>query len=178
MVVVRIVMGGQNKKTFPFFRPRQRLCWQTEGQLQKSATTKSTPVPASTIVRKTKAKSVNSLLIRPITSGKPRLPGGRTLVNEQIVQAGRLKFHHEEWTKITSDKVILDIVKGYHIDSISVPFQDHPSKQPTLDKHKEIVLNALLTEPIQKGVIKRCAHEDGEFISLVFLRPKKNGNID
>ena len=35
--------------------------------------------------------------------------------------------------------------------------------------------NALVTELIQKGVIERCAHEDGEFISPVFLRPKKNG---
>ena len=103
------------------------------------------------------------------------MQGGKTLVNELIVQAGRLKFHHEEWTKITSDKVILVIDKGYHIDFISVPFQDHPPKQPILDKHEEIVLNALLTELIQKGVIERCAHEDGEFISPVFLRPKKNG---
>ena len=91
------------------------------------------------------------------------------------MQAGRLKFHHEKWTKITSDKVILDIVKGYHIDFILLPFQDHPPKQPTLVKHEEIVLNALLTELIQKVVIERCAHEDGEFISPVFLRPKKNG---
>ena len=67
------------------------------------------------------------------------------------MQAGRLKFHHEKWTKITSDKVILDIVKGYHIDFISAPFQDHPPKQPTLDKHEEIALNALLTELIKMG---------------------------
>ena len=105
------------------------------------------------------------------------MQGGTTLVNEQIVQAGRLKFHHEKWTKITSEKVILDIVKGYNIDFISVPFQAHPPRQPTLDKHEQIVLNALLTELIQKGVIEICAHEDGEFISPVFLRPKKKGNI-
>ena len=90
------------------------------------------------------------------------------------MRAGRLKFHHEEWTKITSDKVILDIVKGYHIDFISVPFQNHPPKQP-LDKHEEIALNALFTELIQKGAIERCAHEDREFISPDFLRPEKNG---
>ena len=76
---------------------------------------------------------------------------GKTLVYEQIVQDGRLKFHHEEWTKITSDKISLDIVKGSHIDFISVLFQDHPPKQPTLDKHEKRVLNALLTELIQKG---------------------------
>lgn len=68
-----------------------------------------------------------------------------------------------------------DTVKGYHNDFISVPFQDHPPKQSTLDKHEEIVLNAFLTELIQKGVIERCADKDGEFISPHFLHPKKNG---
>ena len=40
----------------------------------------------------------------------------------KLVQAGRLKFHHEEWKKITFDKVILDNVKSYLIDFISVPY--------------------------------------------------------
>ena len=139
MAVVRTFLGGQNKEDLSLFQAGVGLCRQTEGRLQTPATAKPTPVPASTIVRKTKAKSVNSLQVRPITRGKARLQGGTTLVNEQIVQAGRLKFHHEKWTKITSDKVILNIVKGYHIDFISVPFQAHPPKQPTLDKHEEIV---------------------------------------
>ena len=36
-------------------------------------------------------------------------------------------------------------------------------------------MNALLEEILQKRVNGKCAHEAGEFISPVFLRPKKNG---
>ena len=88
---------------------------------------------------------------------------GNTQVNKQFVQAGRLKFHLKEWEEITSNKFILDIV------------QSSQPKQPKLEKHGEIALNALLEELLQKRVLGKCAHEAGEFISPVILRPKKNG---
>ena len=47
---------------------RERLCQETEGQLLTSAKAKPTPVPALTIVRKTKAKSVKNLQVRPLNS--------------------------------------------------------------------------------------------------------------
>ena len=85
-----------------------------------------------------------------------------------------------EWTKITSNKVILDIVKGYHIDCISVPFQDHPPKQATLDKHEEIVLNALLTKLIQKGdkLLKDVLMKMGSLSPQFFCALRRMGNID
>ena len=78
---------------------------------------------------------------------------------------------------ITSDKVILDIVKCYKLDFITMPTQAFPPQQPKFEKHEEMALNTLLEELIQKGVIVKCFHEDGEFISPVFLRHKKNVNI-
>lgn len=69
----------------------------------------------------------------------------------------------------------MDIVQGYVIEFISVPIQSSQPKQPKLEKHEEIALNALLEELLQKRVIEKCVHEAGEFISPVFLRPKKNG---
>ena len=100
---------------------------------------------------------------------------GNTQVNKQFVQAGRLKFRLKEWEEITSNKFILDIVQGYVIEFTSVPIQSSQPKQPKLEKHGEIALNALLEELLQKIVLEKCAHEAGEFISPVILRPKKNG---
>ena len=91
------------------------------------------------------------------------------------MQAGQLKSCLKWWKKITSDKVILDTVRGYKIDFISVPTQNFPPKQPKLQQHEEIALNTLLKELLLKGVIEKCSHEDWEFISPVFLRPKKSG---
>ena len=107
--------------------------------------------------------------------GQPSSQCGNTQVNKQFVQAGRLKFHLKEWEEITSNKFILDIVQGYVIEFTSVPIQSSQTKQPKLEKHGEIALNALLEELLQKRVLEKCAHEAGEFISSVILRPKKNG---
>ena len=91
------------------------------------------------------------------------------------MQAGQLKFHLRQWEKITSDKVSLDIVKGYKIDFISVPTQNIPPQQPKLEENEERALKTPLEELLQKGVIEECFHEEGEFISPISLRPKKNG---
>ena len=102
---------------------------------------------------------------------------GNIQVNKQFVQTGRLKFHLIEWEEITSNKFILDNVQEYVIEFASVPIQTSQPKQPKLEKHVEIALNALLEAFfLQKRAIEKCAHEAGEFISSrVFLRPKKNG---
>ena len=64
------------------------------------------------------------------------------------------------------------------LDFITMPTQAFPPQQPKFEKHEEMALNTPLEELIQKGVIVKCFHEDGEFISPVFLRPKeKNVNI-
>ena len=102
---------------------------------------------------------------------------GNTPVNKQFVHADRLKFHLKEWEEIISNKLILDIVQGYVIEFTSVPIQSSQPKQPKLEKHGEIALNALLEELLQKRVLEKCAHEAEEFISPVILRPKKMGNI-
>lgn len=91
------------------------------------------------------------------------------------MQAGQLKSHLKQWEKVTSDKVILDIVKGYKIGFISVPTQNFPPQQPKLEEQEERALKTLLEELLQKGVIEKCFHEERESISPIFLRPKKNG---
>ena len=78
-------------------------------------------------------------------------------------------------TQVIKQFLQADIVQGYVIEFISVQIQSSQPKQPKLEKYEEIALNALLEELLQKRVIEKCVHEAGEFISSVFLRPKKNG---
>ena len=99
-----------------------------------------------------------------------------TLANKHLPLAGRLKFHKNEWEKLTSDNAILDVVMGYKIEFMVPPIETSVH-QPRFTKVEEKALQTVLEDLLEKQVIKRSTHETGEFISPVFLRPKKNGKF-
>ena len=69
-------------------------------------------------------------------------------------------------------------MQEYVIEFASVPTGTSQPKQPKLEKHVEIALNALLEDFfLQKRAIEKCAHEAGEFISQVFFAPKEKWEI-
>ena len=76
--------------------------------------------------------------------GKSGVQFERRLVSNDTLQAGQLKFCIRQWQTITSDKVILDIVKGYKLDFITMPTQTFPPQQPKFENHEEMALNTLL----------------------------------
>lgn len=90
-------------------------------------------------------------------------------------QAGQLKHHKCEWQKITQDRTILDIVTGYEVDFVSPPVQTGPVGQPKFTKMEAEALDTTINELLRKKVIAKCTREQNEFVSPVFLRPKKNG---
>lgn len=66
---------------------------------------------------------------------------------------------------------------GYKIEFDSTPFQE---KIPTPIKFNDIEVDLIqkeVSELLQKGAIKEVSHENGEFISNVFLVKKKNGKF-
>ena len=81
--------------------------------------------------------------------GKSGVQFERILVSNDTVQAGQLKVSIRQWQTITSEKVILDIVKGYKLDFITMPAQAFLPQQPKFEKHEEMALNTLLQELIQ-----------------------------
>ena len=66
MPVLRVSIEGQSLEDHYFFRPWQRLGWQTKGRIQKSTTQKPTTVSALMISRKLKEKPVNTVQVRII----------------------------------------------------------------------------------------------------------------
>ena len=89
------------------------------------------------------------------------LPVLKEHFNMQIshFRGGRLAHFYHEWEKITSDREILDIVSGQSIEFDTTPLQNYPR---SLSKCTE-------------AVIVRAQYEPGEFISPIFVRPKKDG---
>ena len=98
--------------------------------------------------------------------------------NKNDFQAGRLRFFSNEWKKLTSDKNILDIVQHSHIDFIDgIPsVQNKNSIRFSKFNDKEtMVIESEVMNLLKMNVIEKVQSCENEFISPIFVRPKKNG---
>ena len=84
-------------------------------------------------------------------------------VNE--FKAGQVKKHFSNWQKITSDPEVLQNIRGAEMDKIPINSNFSSEKEKAIDSEIEKLL--------KKGVIKECEHEEGEYISPIFVSPKK-----
>lgn len=80
---------------------------------------------------------------------------------------------------MTSDKVILDMVKGCHITFThnQFPLQLRPPQSIKFTDWESSLMDQEIYTLLQKGVIEEAYHSHGEFLSNVFLRPKKDGSF-
>ena len=69
---------------------------------------------------------------------------------------------------------------GYKLEfdpDLSPPEQTKPCFPYAFSDHEKDKINQEITKLEAKNVIEQCEHTDGEFISNIFVRPKKNGGI-
>ena len=80
---------------------------------------------------------------------------------------------------MTSDKVILDMVKGCHITFTHnhFPLRLRPPQSIKFTDWESSLMDQEIYTLLQKGVIEEAYHSHGEFLSNVFLRPKKDGSF-
>lgn len=87
-----------------------------------------------------------------------------------------MKYFIEKWQKITSDENILDIVQHCHIEFIN---NDNPVNTKIPNCHFNAKEEEIIALEIQKlldmKVLKEVQHHPEEFLSPIFLRPKKDG---
>ena len=97
-----------------------------------------------------------------------------SLVKSQTsFQAGMLKHFLPQWEAITADPTILQIVTGVKIEfKSSVAPTQHYGRPSVFNRHQHSIVNAEIDKLLAKGVIIPAAQE---FISTIFLRPKKDG---
>jgi hypothetical protein len=89
-------------------------------------------------------------------------------------KAGRISECAHKWAKITSDWHILKDVRGFHINFQTVPQQDKPARELMYSKQERQFMRTEIQELLEKGVVTRAQHVEGEYISNVFLREKKD----
>ena len=83
-----------------------------------------------------------------------------------------------EWDKITSDQWILDTIKyGYKIEFDSVPPEYSNYNEIDFSQEKAELIDLEVEKLLKKGVIERVKPTPGQFISTIFVVPKKDGSL-
>ena len=77
---------------------------------------------------------------------------------------------------MTSDKEILQTVLGLKLEFLGDPPVKHNSYIPQFSKEDEPEIDLEIQKLLAKGVITKCEHESGEYISPIFVRQKPDGS--
>lgn len=92
-------------------------------------------------------------------------------------KTGNLRFHLDTWRLYTSDPWILQTVSGYQIDFDSCPVQQHIPREIPFSDNEKILVDIEIQTLLKKGAIFPSFHEEGQFISTIFIVPKPNGKF-
>ena len=83
----------------------------------------------------------------------------------------------ESWKKIISERVTIDIVRnGLKIDFEGKPRNNYNPNIPYKSEETRIISEEI-AKLLQKEVITECKREQRDFLSNVFTRKKKDGNM-
>ncbi|MCP4263166.1 MAG: hypothetical protein GY774_37505, partial [Planctomycetes bacterium] len=89
-------------------------------------------------------------------------------------KAGSISRRLQQWQEITTDKWILNLVKGYKIDFIVDPWQEFRPKPLRLNNHDQKLLDDTLREFLALGIIEQCDVEEYGFYSTIFPIEKRD----
>ena len=88
--------------------------------------------------------------------------------------AGRTKCFIPAWREITADKQIREMPQGCPIEFKSMPNQLSTAHPFSVNPIEREIINTEVDKLLSKGVIEETSHPEGEFISNIFVRKKKD----
>ena len=89
-----------------------------------------------------------------------------------------MKHFINQWSLLTSDEKILEIVSGYKIEwSVEPLVQNFPPYQCHMNTSEQLAIDMEISRLLALQVFVKPQHEEGEFLSTVFTRPKKSGGF-
>ena len=94
-----------------------------------------------------------------------------------MLQAGSLSGNLPKWREVTNDPWILQTVSGYQLEFETTPLQVNLSRFPKFTKRETALIESEIKKLISKGALTEVSPFDDEFISTVFLVPKKTGDF-
>ena len=87
---------------------------------------------------------------------------------------GRLQFFLQNWEKLTSDPFILNTVHGFQIPFLSEPSQVASPHAIPMNSEQATLVDQEVQEMMNKGAIKSTNCSQKQFLSPIFLVPKKD----
>ena len=93
----------------------------------------------------------------------------------ETFKAGKLTEYIDAWKTLTNDSEVLDMIMGRTIEFHTQPTQYNEPPQKGLTPLECQVIDEEVNKLLGKGVIRKAHPENGEFVSPIFLRPKKDG---
>ena len=89
--------------------------------------------------------------------------------------AGRLRHFLPNWQQITLDPAILDTVWGYKLEMTSPPIQNKIRSPPCFSHTESENIDIEITALLNKGALNKAEQVSGQFLSKIFLVPKRDG---
>ena len=89
-----------------------------------------------------------------------------------------LREYYNQWQALTSDHEILQMILGQPIEFTRTPYQRVVSKEEKiLNLDEQYVIDTEIDKLLAKGVLTPSSHKEGEYISPIFTRAKKDGSF-
>lgn len=90
-----------------------------------------------------------------------------------------MTYVRSSWTRITSDPWVPSTVRqGYKIEFLSKPFQNsYTSRRGCFSPTEREAINEAVIQIREKGTIRVCSYYPVQFISNLFLVPKKSSEL-
>ena len=94
----------------------------------------------------------------------------------ETFKAGQIAEHCASWRELTNDKTILSDVLGCDIECTVTSVQQRLPAQK-FSKQEFPIVKQEICKLVHKGVISKATYTPGQFVSSIFLRPKKDGSL-
>ena len=91
--------------------------------------------------------------------------------------AGRIQKFLVNWKLLTSDKEVLNIVKGWEIPLEGKPSQSQNPHAIKMNSMEERAMDMEVDSMLKKGAIREAIVKPDQFLSNVFVTPKSDGQF-
>ena len=95
----------------------------------------------------------------------------------QKFHGGQIVEHIQKWQKLSSDKFILQIVRGDTIEFENNVLTKHHAKNRSFSPKEEVEIQVILEEMLDNRILRETTHKSAEFVSPICIVKKLDGRV-
>ena len=84
-------------------------------------------------------------------------------------------YFQKNWEALTVDPSVLNIVRGWEVLLMETPVQSRLPGEIPFKKEEYLIVDQEIQNMLAKKAIRPAESQEGQFISKLFVRPKKGG---